>query len=323
MGITRVITFVSCEGQGGIEKVSQRNYNSDIAFLVTASCRSKILKSQYGILFRLMYVIKAMSKYDVIVTNLPIHHMVLSILSLVKKKKHIAVEHGPWNIILYDRSISVKWIYEFWLRKTNSTLVCVSKDLYALYSLYKVRRLRYVPNMIRDKGFDFLETKLDKVCRSFVFIGRMDYQKNVTLTIQTIEKVMLFQQATLDLFGDGIELKKLKEEYQHSRNIRFHGYVRDLDNRLESYDALIITSRFEGLPGVVLEALSNRLMVFATPFIAGLLELNKSPNLIISDESSAESLAKAILDNNKGLNKCIDAYTKRTVERAYQQIFNS
>ena len=63
-------------------------------------------------------------------------------------------------------------------------------------------------------------------------------------------------------------------------------------------------------------------MVFATPFIAGLLELNKSPNLIISDESSAES-AKAILDNNKGLNKCIDAYTKRTVERAYQQIFNS
>lgn len=318
----KTLTIVTSKGNGGIEIVSRRNYKSDILYLNETTLNG-LMSSQYGIIFKIKKVLRNVNKYDNIVTNLPFHHIVVSLICFLLKKKHLSVEHGPWSIVLYKSSRLIKLAYEYWLRNTKSNVICVSMDLFALYRLYNVRKLYYIPNSIPlIKNLTKTSNKKLKI----LFAGRMHFQKNPELAIKSF---LVFNNknpnSVLDLYGSGELLESLINKYSTNDSIKFHGHIDNIHKIFHEYDVLLITSKFEGLPGVILEAISCNIKVVAVPFISGLLELNRFDNLFISRNLSPNDIACTMqesIDNNYNFD-FKSYYSISSVNKYYEKIINS
>jgi glycosyltransferase involved in cell wall biosynthesis len=330
MESNRVVSVIIQDGQGGIEVVSKLNTG---AVVVPLNKKPKlgVLGSQYGILFSISAVFKILKENNVVMTNLPIHHMVFSLVNLFYKRKHIAVEHGPWVFAIGAKTHQiVSWIYQFWLRKSKLDLVCVSKDLFAMYNLIRNNN-HYIPNAICDLEEIKLSSSIGNVLK-FVFVGRFDYQKDVQLAIDAylLFKSSYDKKCSFDLYGSGKEMEALFDKYSTNYDINFHGYNKNARNLLCGYDVCIVTSRFEGLPGIVLESLFAGCRVVSTPFLSGLLELAVYPNILVSRNRDVHSIVesiKFILDveyDPQSVRKSLESiYSQPLVKSEYSKLFIS
>jgi glycosyltransferase involved in cell wall biosynthesis len=107
-----------------------------------------------------------------------------------------------------------------------------------------------------------------------VSVGRLAYQKNFELLVRASA---LVDHASFDLqiLGDGPDretLQVLIDELDLHSNVTLVGEVTDVVNRLAEADIFALSSRFEGLPISVLEAMSAGLPIVSTN-VDGLCEL--------------------------------------------------
>lgn len=96
----------------------------------------------------------------------------------------------------------------------------------------------------------------------FVYLGRYERRKGIEELNKAIKKLPLNFDAEFHFIGPIPENKKLK-----AANITYHGEIRDLKNLnavLSACDVLVCPSKSEGLPNVLLEAMSRGLTVIAT-----------------------------------------------------------
>ena len=108
------------------------------------------------------------------------------------------------------------------------------------------------------------------ICRStadeikFAYVGRIDYtgQKNLKFMLDGLAQLTFPWQ--MSFFGDGDDLSKCKEyakKLKIDRNIIWHGWKKNPWLQMVQVDALLMTSKFEGLPMVILEALQRGIPV--------------------------------------------------------------
>lgn len=100
------------------------------------------------------------------------------------------------------------------------------------------------------------------------YMGRLlfDGQKNIEELLSALSKFNLPYH--LDFYGDGNEKEKgkIKEfinKYGMENNISFHGWVSQPFNKIEDLDYVLLTSKYEGFPMIILESLS-----YGIPFIS-------------------------------------------------------
>ena len=111
--------------------------------------------------------------------------------------------------------------------------------------------------------------------RRFVAIGRLARQKNMPLMLRAFA---LGARAgdRLTIVGDGPEraaLARLARRLRIADRVSFAGHVPDGAMLLRRRDTLLLTSRYEGVPGVVLEALAAGVFVIATDCSAAIRPL--------------------------------------------------
>ncbi len=103
--------------------------------------------------------------------------------------------------------------------------------------------------------------------RVVTFIGRLERQKGVAWLLETAA-LWLPQLPDCDLLvvGNGPEQEKIAEGNRHgiSDRVHFAGWRADVPEILAASDLLVLPSRWEGMPNVVLEAMASRLPVIAT-----------------------------------------------------------
>lgn len=102
--------------------------------------------------------------------------------------------------------------------------------------------------------------------RSFCAVGRFVPQKNLALMIRAFA-IGRKQGDTLTLYGDGPlrpRLEKLARSLDVEEAVRFAGHVPDVRQGLAGHDALLLSSHYEGMPSVVIEALEAGLHIIAT-----------------------------------------------------------
>jgi glycosyltransferase involved in cell wall biosynthesis len=92
-------------------------------------------------------------------------------------------------------------------------------------------------------------------------IGRLSYQKNFSLFID-VAAAVLAQRPTafFVIAGTGPEERQLRDRAARlgiDQRLRFLGYVGDMPNFYPAVDALLLTSRYEGLPITILEAMAT------------------------------------------------------------------
>ncbi|GAA3634159.1 hypothetical protein GCM10022223_60610 [Kineosporia mesophila] len=122
-----------------------------------------------------------------------------------------------------------------------------------------------IPNPIDHRpGSD---RPLDRHHADFVMLGRLEKQKRLEDAVVAFAKVVTQQpQATLTIYGEGsqrAELEKLVGKLGLRASVRLPGHDPAAKDYLRSATALLLTSRFEGYPLVVLEALDRGCPVIA------------------------------------------------------------
>jgi glycosyltransferase involved in cell wall biosynthesis len=123
-------------------------------------------------------------------------------------------------------------------------------------SLSQIDRLAQIPS----------PPKTQSDGRRFVAVGRLAAQKNVGLMLRAFLRGA-GPSDSLVIIGDGPErakLERLTTELGLGNRVDFRGYVADPLSLMAQFDVLLLSSNYEGVPAVVLEALAARLRVVAT-----------------------------------------------------------
>lgn len=105
-----------------------------------------------------------------------------------------------------------------------------------------------------------------------LYAGRLSAVKNVGPLIEAAKGWE--RDCILDIFGDGEERRRLEETAGGSRRIRFHGAVTpdEVQKVMWESDMLVMNSTFEGIPMIILEAISTGLPVVTTD-VGGIKEV--------------------------------------------------
>ncbi len=104
--------------------------------------------------------------------------------------------------------------------------------------------------------------KFDPECKVVGFVGRFCNQKNVEFMIEILRHLALMGNYHLLLVGDGesrAELSLLISKYGLSDKVTMVGQSDSVERYYSAMDCFLMTSRFEGLPLVAVEALASGL----------------------------------------------------------------
>lgn len=157
-----------------------------------------------------------------------------------------------------------------------------------------------------------------------LFIGRLDVQKGLPFLFEAAERVVAARDDWhLVLVGDGTErdwmLRRIAETPALAGRVHWLGRRDDVPRLLKASDALVLSSLWEGMPNVVLEAMAARKPVIAT-------NVEGSEDLVISGESGwlvpprdSGSLARALLDAVADPERCrrYGESGRRMIENGY------
>ena len=99
-----------------------------------------------------------------------------------------------------------------------------------------------------------------------VFIGRFDKLKNVENIVLSM-KYLRDINISLDIFGKGSESKTIElaiKEHELDEIVKLKGVDKDISNKLNNYDALIIASTHDAFPNVLIEAMNAGIVPIST-----------------------------------------------------------
>ncbi|WP_010580470.1 glycosyltransferase [Liquorilactobacillus vini] len=150
-------------------------------------------------------------------------------------------------------------------------------------------------NPINVKNSKPIPVPQDPVFRP-IFIGRilLDGQKNLRMLLETLKRLKFPWQ--IDIFGQGVDLPAAKElaiKLGINKKIIWHGWVPDPWQAINQADCLLLCSKYEGFPMVVVEALSRGLPVISTDCPTGPRDLIDQSNGILTPMNDQLAFAKA------------------------------
>lgn len=141
---------------------------------------------------------------------------------------------------------------------THATLCRISGD-----------RMSAIPNGVDLPTANELSAAESRSARRLLFVGRLNPQKDPLLLLEAFQKLPedLRQTTTLDYVGQGPLQAALLErihKFGLEGQVRLLGHRSDVLSLMRASTVLVLPSRWEGLPNVVLEAMANELPVVAT-----------------------------------------------------------
>lgn len=175
-----------------------------------------------------------------------------------------------------------------------------------------------------------LNLQQDKVI--FVYSGGFIDRKNQNEAITAFLNMKRNQEAVLLLLGDGKDFEVLKKQYAKYENILFRGKVSNVNEYLHASDVYLSTSKSEGLPNGVLEAMACGLPVLLSniPQHMEVLEVNIScgHSYILGNLAQLTNLLEQMLDENlfdmgeKSYEAVMQNFTAEGMSRRYQELYN-
>lgn len=188
-----------------------------------------------------------------------------------------AKKSGIKTAIAHARSAGVdrglKGIITRWMRKGlwKTADVCLSCSNLAGEAVFgkkamKQGRVMFVPDALETERYEYCPALRAEVRKEYnledKFVightGRFHYAKNHEFLLKVFACVREKREdAVLFLAGDGELLEKTKQQAKElgiEKDVIFAGMQRDVNRLYQAFDILLFPSRFEGLPGTVVEA---------------------------------------------------------------------
>lgn len=162
-------------------------------------------------------------------------------------------------------------------------------------------RLHVIPNGWRDRIpiADSSEARrlLNLPAKGVVvgWVGRLIPIKGADVFLRAVRHLTT-SPLTISVIGDGSERAAL-EDYSRAEGIsdqvRFHGTVPDAARYISAFDVFVLSSRSEGIPVTLLEAMAAKVPVVVTS-VGGVPEVVGPAEAVLVPPENPEALAKAI-----------------------------
>lgn len=252
-------------------------------------------------------------KPDVIFVNLSYLCLTFSILrpflpksaSIVARESNIITQNNK----AYRFPALWNWLYRTFYHRLDH-VICQSEamraDVDKNFNLDKsqlsvianpvdIARIRhlgeYKPAKVHNRG------KVKNRKASLVAVGGLRAEKNFDGLIRAMA-LLRDKNFVLDIIGDGIEsqmLRNLSAELELGDKVAFHGLRMNPYRTMARADGLVLSSHYEGLPNVVLEALALGTPVISTPAGGVATSLLRGRNgCFLARDASPEALAEAL-----------------------------
>jgi len=268
-------------------------------------------------IIKLISLIKR-GKYNIVHVHLFPANLFVSLASLFLPKniKFIFSEHNVYN---RRRSHKIFKCLDAFIYSRYYKVICVSKQVQAAL-------IEWLPNLQRKSVVISNAVPISDLSNwppvkkyDVLFVGRLTKAKGVDILLKAIKilKEKYQKEIKTAIAGEGYleeELKGLVMELGIEKEVEFLGVRKDIEKLMKSTKLFVLPSRWEGLPLVILEAMSNKIGVIAAK-VGGIPEVieNGKEGILISPEDP-EALAKAITelltDEELRIKLSVNAYKK-------------
>lgn len=251
-------------------------------------------KKVFGIKIFLLNVIGTVNiirknKIDTVLVMGRTHAIVILIARLFVKFRVIFCEHNTLMLYsFFDKGFikNIKrYIFQTLINLFSSKIVVLTLKEKNLYK----KRFPFIKHKI-VQIYNFVDPKLlhsnknyDISSKKILTVGRIDFQKGLEYLIDVAKNVFdRHPDWCWDVYGDGDDLytKRIIEKIKSnniSKQLILKGSHSNIYDIYYKYSLYVMTSRFEGMPMVLLEAKSKKLPIVS-------FDINSGPSDIIRDK---------------------------------------
>ena len=273
------------------------------------------------------------------------------IQKLLHKTPYIITEHWSRYLPGNDFGGFLRKMFTKIVVRNAETVTTVTENLAIAMKNHGMKNDNYVvlPNVVNLDMFHITPKCTDAINRvhtNRVHTNRVpkiihiscfeDKSKNISGLLESLtiieEKGIDFQ---CTLIGDGMDLELMKEKAKNLQlinKVSFTGLLQgqELADKLSSGDFLVLSSNYENMPVVILEALASGLPVVSTN-VGGIKEMIDDTKGILVEPRNQEALAEAMIkmiethknyDANYLRNSVIEKYGYESVGRFLSGLYN-
>jgi glycosyltransferase involved in cell wall biosynthesis len=287
---------------------------------------------------------------DVVFSTLGHLNLALAMLRpvLPRKSRYIARETTVVSKVIYQ-SYRWPWLWQMLYKKfypAFDAIVCQSRGMMTdlvekfnlsdkymtlIYNPVDVNQIRSLASIPCKDAESFLENKKNETRTiQLIAAGRLVEEKGFDLLIEAMA-LLSDLPLSLNILGEGPllgQLQQLANSREVGNRVRFIPFQSNPYPWFSRVDAFVLSSRYEGLPNVVLEALACGTPVISTPAPGGIREiLENIPECVLAETISAKALAEAIKNWVSGphkriSDKAIDPYRIQPIIEKYEKLLS-
>ncbi len=249
-------------------------------------------------------------KPDIVHTHL---HTLKYVLPALVGRRKCAVVHTVHNLAEHEIERSGQLFQHAAFRLGVAPVAIGEAVAASIQRVYGLPACAIIPNGIpvamyrSDAGVRAkvrLDLSLPEACPVFLAVGRLNEQKDHAALIDAFGDARVRRMgARLLIAGDGElrgALERKVEELDLSDSVRFLGVRNDVPQLLAAADAIVLSSRWEGNPLVVMEAMAAGRPVVATA-VGCVPELVPAGAGVLVPPGDAAAFADAIFDLSRDL----------------------
>ena len=160
-------------------------------------------------------------------------------------------------------------------------------------------------------------------------VGRLDQQKDFPVLIRAVAKVRKIRPVRLMILGEGSErsaLQKLIDELGIQDDVTLHGFAANPYAYMSKAAGFVLSSRWEGLPGVLIEAMCCGVPVISTDCPSGpreILQDGKYGQLVpVGDINAIANAIHNVLDHpdKRTPRESVRRFELETVANQYEKV---
>ena len=190
------------------------------------------------------------------------------------------------------------------------------------YNLNK-EEIEVIGNGVDEDIFKPIDNKSDE--NYILYTGRLDYRKGLFDLIESSKSILdVYPNVSFFVTGKGILLNQLKKRVNElgvSDNFKFLGYVsrEKLITLYQNATIYVMPSHYEGLPTVLLEAMSSGCPVVATSVSGNLDVLTNDLDGLLVPPKSPKKIAESVIDllNNEDKRIKMGNAARKTIEERF------
>lgn len=273
---------------------------------------------------------------DFIISFITLTNLITIPIAKFYSIKIIAAEHNSHLRIMENRKVLSNFTRKILYKMANLVTVLTAFDI-PFYRAHGVK-VAVMPNPCTFTPIEIYNKQREKV---ILAVGNLDryHHKGFDNLISLISPVLKSNPDwTLKIVGGGQKgltyLSQIVKENELNNQVIFTGFINNISELMRTSSIFVLSSRYEGLPMVLLEAMSQGMACIAYDCKTGPSDIitNNINGILLEDQNKME-MVKGLnnLISNKKLRfslgeegiKSLDRYNIDTITDEYLSIFNS